>query len=149
MNKIISSLLIILISNYAFSCYSSQQMSAEDGWVKSNEKIISFMDKNNIEVRFYKNTGRYIPDEKVITGITIRYGQGIGQQKGVIYKRGTSKQEGLQIRVSLDDVMWVKVERFDGLKTIATIILVPAAIIGLLLVGCMLSDCFEFELSSK
>ena len=131
MKKIISTVLVILIANYSFSCYSSQIVSTEDGWVPSNEKIVSVIDKNGIEIRFYKNSGRYIPEERVISGITKMYGRGKTQQKGVIYG----------LKVSLDDVVWVKVIRFDGEKTIVRFILIPAAVVGIFLVLCTLRDC--------
>ena len=134
--KIISTTLILLISNYSISCYSSQQVSTEDGWVRSNEKIVSVMDKNGIEIRFYKNSGRYIPEERVISGTTIRYGRGKTQQKGVIYGRGTTQHKGVPLKVSLDDIMWVKVNRIDGVKTIQRIIIISVAsfvLFGLLL----------------
>ena len=145
MKKIISTVLVILISNYSFSCYSSQIVSIEDGWVPSNEKIVSVIDKNGIEIRFYKTSGRYIPEERVISGITIMYGRGKTQQKGVIYGRSTVRYKRKPIKVSLDDVIWVKVIRFDRVKTIERFILIPAAVVGIFLVLCTLRDCFEID----
>ena len=117
MKKIISIFLIILISNYSFSCYSSQQAASEETWVYDGQNIASVITKDGREIKFLFNSGRYVPEERAITGIA-----------SIIQ----SVDSVMTTSISLDDVMWVKVRRFDGVKTTIRITLFSGAFFALL-----------------
>jgi len=127
MMKIIGISLIILISNYSFSCYSSQQVASEETLIYEGEKIASVITKDGRAIKFYADSGRYNPKERVIAGDTI-----ISGQSSVPYHGGPV----IPIKVSLDDVMWVNIVKYRGKTISATafiILLSATAIFGLIL----------------
>ena len=122
MKKIISTALIILISNYSTSCSSSYKVDlgtveAIDTLVDPQyEKIASVITKNGRELIFYANTGRYNPEERTISGTSSRRGP------------GNSWLRGDYVMISLDDVLSVKVVKSEPGKTAAAILLPPVAL---------------------
>ena len=137
--KIISTALIILISNYSTSCSSS--LMVDLGTVEAidtlldpkYEKIASVINKNGREIKFYANTGRYSPEERTISGTSRKRGP------------GNSWLRGDYVMISLDDVLSVKVVKSEPGKTAAAIFLIPAALLALLY---MTAD-FGFELDCE
>ena len=120
MKKIISISLIFLISNYTISCYSTEQVASEDYWVGSSEKIVSVITKDGREILFYEDSAHYNPEERVITGNKLKH----------VVGTTSMPYRGEPIKVSLDELLWVKVERFELGRTISAAILIPAVIYG-------------------
>ena len=134
MKKIISMSLIILISNYSFSCYSSQQVSAEETLIYDGERIESVITNDDREIKFLSNSGRYISELRAITG------------RASVVQPGDTLGVAL---VSIDDVMLVKVKKFDGVKTIAAtaLIILISTVALYALVSDALHDDFEIGAS--
>ena len=126
--KIISTTLIFLISNFSTSCSSSHMVDL--GTVEAidtlldpqYEKIASVINKDGREIKFYANTGRYSPEERIISGTSRKRGP------------GNSWLRGDFVMISLDDALSVKVVKSEPVKTAAAILAIPVGFLVMILV---------------
>jgi len=87
------------------------------------EKITSVLIKGSREIKFYANSGQYNPEERTISGISKKRGP------------GNTWQKGDYVTISLDEVVWVEVEKIGtGISTF-TIVLVPVILLILFLIS--------------
>ena len=87
------------------------------------EKITSVLIKGGREIKFYANSGQYNSEERTISGIS--------------KKRGPSNtwREGDYVTISLDDVVWVEVEKIEPGITTFPKVLVPVILLVLFIMS--------------
>ena len=108
-------------------------MPPEETLIYDGKKIASVINKNGRVIKFLGNSGYYMPEERAFSGsmnkeYTAQPGDTLRVRKTLVY---------------LDDVMYVKIKKFERGNTIAILILIPAVFIYYYLSTIEISPVFE------
>ena len=125
--RFITILTSVALLNLISGCYSSREIPVHEFWEQSTKDIVSVVTKSGDVIEFPKKSpAKYDHSEQSITGIST---------------------SGMEINLSADDIIWIKVRQIDTGKTMAfTVvgtIVVSGVIVGISLLILINSDDYN------